>query len=178
MNKAYLIAPLILLAAFGFFYTTALKEMRLKEKQKAESVARLKAEEDNRKRIVEEKATADAQKRQAQREAEDKAKEEKKQKEYNDALTKLKDEANDYATQADKFTKEAADLDSQITAARVNREKLNRDTLELTKQVELAKISRRNAELELQRMVEMVARKLSENAIAVPPPPPLAPPAK
>lgn len=178
MNKAYLIAPLILLVAFGFIYSSAVKEMDAKaERQKMEKAAKDKVEAD-RKAEVERKATLDAQKRQAQREADDKAKEEKKLKEYNDALTKLKDEANDYAAQADKFTKEAADLDAQIAAARTNREKLNRDNLDLSKQVELAKISRRNAELELQRMVEMVAKKLSDNAIATPPPPPLAPPVK
>jgi len=89
-------------------------------------------------------------------------------------MKKLKDEADDYANQAAKLSKEAADLETQISQSRNDKERLARETLELNKQVELAKISRRNAELEIQRMVDMLGRKLNDSSIAsMPPPPPL-----
>jgi len=172
MNKSYLIVPVVLLILFGFFYNGALKEMKAKEVAKQEEIARVKAEEAARKKVIEDKATAEAKKRQEEREAADLAKEQKKQRDYEDALKKLRDETNDYATQADKLAKEAADLEIQISQGRTERERLNHETLELAKQVEQAKINRRTAELEIQRMMEMVAVKLNESSIATAPPPP------
>ncbi|MDI1250458.1 MAG: hypothetical protein PSV13_16465 [Lacunisphaera sp.] len=173
MNKSYIIVPVVLLAVFGFLYRGALQEMDAKQKALAAQAAQVEETEAKRKKEVEDKANADAQKRQEQRAAEDLAKAEKKQREYDDVMKKLKDETSDYTVQSAKFAKEAADLEQQITQTRNEREKLNREALELSKQVELAKINRRNAELEIQRTMEMVAVKLNESSIATPPPPPL-----
>lgn len=81
----------------------------------------------------------------------------------------LQDEAANYAAEADKLAKEAADLENEISQTRADREKLNREALEIAKQVELAKINRRNAELEIQRMVDMVAKKVGASSVANPP---------
>lgn len=175
MNKSYFIVPIVLLALFAFLYRGALQDMDLKQKNLEEQAARIKAEEKMKKDEIEAKANADAQRRQEQRAADDLAKEQKKQREYDDVMKKLKDESTDYATQSATFAKDAAALEIQITQTRNEREKLNREALELSKQVELAKINRRNAELEIQRMIDMVAKKLNDSAIATPPPPPLAP---
>ncbi len=177
MNKSYLIVPAVLLAVFGFFYNGALKEMHDKEVARQEKIDRDAAAEKKRKAEVEDRAQKDAEKRLAERAAADKAKEDKREKDYQDAMTKLKDEADDYASQTAKLTKEAADLDASILQTRNDKERLTRESLELTKQVELAKINRRNAELEIQRMIDMVAKKLNESSIAIMPPPP-PPPAK
>jgi len=173
MNKSYVIVPVVLLALFGFLYRGALQDMDAKQKTLADKAARAEAEVAKHKKEVEDKANADALKRQEDRAKEDAAKAEKKEREYQDIMKKLKDEATDYTVQSDKYAKEAADLELQISASRNEREKLNRETLELSKQVELAKINRRNAELELQRMMDMVAKKLNDSSIATPPPPPL-----
>ena len=171
MNKSYLIVPVVLLVLFAFFYTGARKEMRAKEAARQEEIARTKADELARKKVIEDKATAEAKKRQEEREAADLAKEQKKQKDYDDAIKALEDETAKYATEAAKHAKEAADLEIQISQTRSDREKLNRESLELAKRVEQAKINRRTAELEIQRMMEMVARKLNDSSIAVAPPP-------
>ena len=136
--------------------------------------AAAKADAD-RKAEIEKKAQAEAAERQKKREADDAAKAAKKEKDYQDAMSKLKEEADDYASQTAKLTKEAADLDASILQTRTDKERLTREGLELAKQVELAKINRRNSELEIQRMLDMVAKKLSDSSIAVAPPPPLAP---
>lgn len=173
MNKSYIIVPVVLLAVFGFLYRGALQEMDAKQKALATQAAQVQESEAKRKKEVEDKANADAQKRQEQRAAEDLAKAEKKQREYDDVMKKLKDETSDYTVQSTKLAKEAAELEGLITQTRNEREKLNREALELSKQVELAKINRRNAELEIQRTMEMVAVKLNDSSIATPPPPPL-----
>ena len=177
MNKSYLIAPIVLLAVFGFLYNGALKEMQTKADNQA-AVLKVKLDaEKKHKEEVEARATKDAKDRQDKQDALDQAKEDKKKKDYEDALKTLRDETAKYATEADKLSKEAADLEIQISQARTEKEKLNRETFDLAKQVEQDKINRRNAELEIQRMIEVVGKKLNDNNVVIPPAPPLAPPA-
>ncbi len=178
MNKSYLIVPVILLAIFGFTYNGALKDMRAKEVMNQEIAAKKKAEDQKHKDEVEKKATEDAKKHQAEREAADLAKQQAKDAAYTDAMNKLREEADDYAAQAAKLSKEAADLDKQISDGRNQKEQLAAQALDLDKAVELARIRRGNAELEIQRMIEMVATKLKDSSIAASPPPPLQDPAK
>jgi chromosome segregation ATPase len=124
------------------------------------------------------KAQEDAKERQAKREAEDKAKADKKEKDFQDAVGKLQADINEYSGEADKFAKEAADLEIQLTKLRSRKEQATREAFELAKQVELAKVNRRNAELEIQRMVDMVAQKLNSSPLSAPPPPPPPAPAR
>lgn len=174
MNKSYLIVPIVLLAIFAVLYKGAVKDMEIKAAHQAE-VAKARADEEKkRKDEIEAKATEDAKKRQDEREAADLAKEEKKKRDYEDALKALNDEAAKYSTEADKLAKEAADLELQISQGRTDKEKLNAATFDLAKKTEQLKINRRTAELEVQRMIEMVSKKLNNNSVIVPPPPPLA----
>jgi len=173
MNKSYLIVPIVLLAVFGFLYNGALKEMDAKAASQLAATEKRNAEEKKRKDEIEAKATADAKKRQDEREAADKAKEEKKIRDYEEGLKALRDETAKYSGEADKLSKEAADLELQISQARTDKEKLNRETFDMAKEVEQTKINRRNAELEIQRMIDMVAKKLTDSSIVIPPPPPL-----
>ena len=172
MNKSYLIVPAVLLAVFGFFYNGALKEMHAKEVARQEKLDREAAADKKRKQEVEDRAQKDAEKRLAERAAADKAKEEKKEKDYQDAMRKLKDEADDYANQTAKLLKESSETEAAITKGRADKERLNREALEISKQVEQAKINRRSAELEIQRMVDMVAQRLGASSLAQMPPPP------
>ncbi len=178
MNKAYIIVPAILLAVFGYTYKNALNEMQAKEVALKAQSERKKADEKKHKDEVEARATLDAKKRQDEREAADKAKEDKKIREYDDVMKTLKDEASKYSTEADKLSKNAADLEIEISQARTAKELLNRETFDLSKQVEQDKINRRNAEIEIQRVIEIVGKKLNDNNVIVPPPPPITPPAK
>ncbi len=172
MNKYYFIAPAVMLAVFAFFYNGALKEMDLKEQKHQQELAAAKAADDARRKEIDEKAQADALKRQQERDAEEKAKRDKKEKEYQSAMTQLKDEADKYSNEADKYAKEAADLEIQLTNLRIQKEKTNREAFEMTKQVELAKISRRTAEMEIQRLVEMLGMRAEKSTLAAMPPPP------
>ena len=77
-----------------------------------------------------------------------------------------------YVIKKDNIPQSVFDLEAQIAQNRNAKENLIRENLELSKTVELTKINRRNAELEIQRTIEMVAKKLNDSSIAVPPPPP------
>ncbi|MEJ1972674.1 MAG: hypothetical protein WDM96_09515 [Lacunisphaera sp.] len=174
----YVLMPGIMFGIFLFFYFGAVKEMGAKaEKQKIEKAAKDKIEAE-RKAVIEQKALADAEKRQKAREEEDAKKAADKEAAYAKVMSQLAAEAADYNAQADKLAKEAADLDISISQARTNKEKLNRDTFDLSKEVELTKINRRNAEIEIQRMVEMAGKKIADSSVAIAPPPPLQPVAK
>lgn len=172
MNKYYLIVPAILLGAFLFFYNGALHEMEAKEAAKMAEKAAIKAADDKRKAEIEAKAAADAKRRQEERDAEELARLEKKEKDYQDAMKKLKDESDNYSAEADRLAKEGADLEIQLSALRTQKDKSSRETFELAKQVELAKIGRRNAEIEIQRMVEILGTKAGASSLATLPPPP------
>lgn len=171
MNKFYIIVPIVLLGVFIFFYRGALKEMAVRDAEKARIAQIEKEKDDARRKEIEEKAAADARRRQEEREAADRAREEKKQREYNEGMRALTEEADRYVAEADRNAKEAAELEIQLGELRNQRDKFNRDVFELAKQVELAKIDRRNAELELQRMVDMVGQRVGASSFAIVPPP-------
>lgn len=172
----YVLLPVILLVAFlftpGAGYFSSMKELEEKNLRIKAEKDKVKAAEDARRTEIEAKATAEAKKRQEQRDAEERAKEQKKIKEYEDAMKQLRDEATKYANEADAFQKDANALDLQLNELRSLKEKTNREVFELNKQVELAKVSRRTAELEIQRMVDMVAQRLGASSLAQMPPPP------
>lgn len=171
----YLVIPGIMLGIFIFFYLAAVKEMDARELTRAEAKAKADKEEADRKALIEKKAVEDAEKRTREREAADAAKAAEKEAAYQKVMTQLRTEANDYNTQADKLNKEIQDLDLAISQSRANKEKLNRETFDLAKQVELDKIARRNSEIEIQRMVEIAGKKMATTSISMPPPPPALP---
>ena len=180
MNKYYFIAPLALLLAFLFVpnmgYFSSMEEIEAKEKLHLQEIATEKAAKDARDKEIQARAEADALKRQKEHDADEQAKLEKKEREYQTAMNTLKDEADKYSNEADKFTKEGNDLEIQLSNLRTQKEKVNREAFETTKAVELAKINRRSAEMEIQRLIEIVGTKAEASTLAALPPPP--PPAK
>jgi len=174
----YVVTPGIMFGIFLFFYNGAVKEMHAKEaRQAAEKAAKDKVEAD-RKAEIEKKALADAEKRQREREAEEAKKASEKEAAYNNVMKQLATDTADENAQADKIAKDVGNLEISITQARSDKEKLNRETFDLAKEVELAKVNRRNAEIELQRMVEIAGKKVADSSVAVLPPPSMQPTGK
>ena len=175
----YVLLPVVLLLAFlftpGAGYFSSMKELEEKNRRVAAEKKAAKEADDARRAVIEQKAAEDSKKRQEQRDAEERAKEQKKIKEYEDAMKQLRDEAAKYAAEADGFQKETNALELQLNELRNTKEKSNREVFELAKQVEMAKVNRRNAELEIQRMVDMVAQRLGASSLAQMPPPAPAP---
>lgn len=170
----YLILPAVMLAAFlftpGMGYLAAQKEIAARVAAREEAVRQTKAAEDAKRAEIQQRAEEDARARQRENEALERAKEEKKRKEYEDAVNKLKEETATYIRETEAFNKENAALEVELGKLRDRKESLNRENFDLAKQVELAKIERRTAELEIQRMVGMVSRTLSASPLLAPPP--------
>jgi len=174
----YVVMPGIMFGIFLFFYNGAVKEMHAKEEhQKMEKKAKDDAEA-ARKKVIEDKAIADAEKRQKDREAEDAKKAAEKEAAYNKIMAQLASDTADENAQSDKIAKDVGNLEISISQARSDKEKLNRETFDLAKQVEMAKINRRNAEIEIQRMVEIAGKKVADSSVAIAPPPSMQPTGK
>jgi len=174
----YVVLPGIMFGIFLFFYNGAVKEMHAKEAaQLAAKKAKDQAEAD-RKAVIEKKALDDAERRQKERAAEDAKKAAEKEAAYTKVMTQLSSDTADENAQADKLAKEVGALEISISQARSNKEKLNRETFDLAKEVELAKVNRRNAEIEIQRMVEVAGKKVADTSVAIAPPPTMQPTGK
>ncbi len=178
----YVIIPGILFLAFvltpGVGYVSAQKDMAAKEETRQAAVKAKQDAEDARRRAIEAKAAEDAKQRQLEREQKEREKADKKARDYSDAIQKLNDDIALYSGEADKLALDASNLELQLNTLRNNKEAANRAAFDLSKQVEFAKVNRRNAELEIQRMVDIVAQRLNASPLSAPPPPPPAAPAK
>lgn len=174
MSKFYVIIPVFFLIVFGVYYSQVAKpQMEAQVQAKEQQIQKEKDEEEAHRKEIETKAAEDARKAQAARDEKEKQRLDRlqRQKEEQDRL--VRDETAKYENEAAKLSKDIAAMELQIADLRNKREATNRDVLELSKKVELAKIDRRNAELEIQRMYDMVAQKIDNSFLArMPPPPP------
>lgn len=172
MNKYYLIVPIVMMATFAFFYNGAKKDIAQKLADKQTVIqAQQKKEADEKKRI-EEIAQKEAIAKQAQRDADEAEKIRKKEQKYNDDMAKLEAETKGYLAESDRLTKEINQLEIALLNARSQRDKTGSEAFTLSKKVEEAKVSRRSAELEIQRLIEMLRTRTSTSSLAVIPPPP------
>jgi hypothetical protein len=169
MNRFYIIVPVVLLVLFGAVYWQHSKGAEQKAEAMRAAAAKAKADEDAKHAAAEKKAKEDADRRSEERRKEEEAKEAARKAKYDADTQKLKADVAQNNTDADNLNKQAAKLEAELTNLRAAKEKANHDAFELTKQVELAKIDKRNAELEVQRMTEMVARRAADSSMARPP---------
>ena len=90
----------------------------------------------------------------------------------------IRDGTNAALAEADKYSKEANALQIELDRLQKEKDRLGREAFDLAKQVEAAKVERRNAELESQRMIEMIARRASDSSLVRMPAPPAPAPAR
>ena len=173
MNKFYVILPVALLILFGgYYFKVAKPEMAATVLADEKRIADERAAEEAKRKEIEAKAQDDARKAQAVRDAKEHERLEKAQRDKDEQDRKVLDETTKYAKEAEKLSKQIAALEIEITNLRNKREDMNREVLELAKKGELAKIDRRNAELEIQRMYDVVAQKVAASSLTQAPPPP------
>jgi septal ring factor EnvC (AmiA/AmiB activator) len=171
MNKFYFIFPVVLLIVFGVYYTqVAQPAMAAQVLVEQKRLAAQQAAEDARRKDIELKAQEDARKAQAARDEKEREHQEKLRAEKEQQERDLRAETAKYENDAARLNKQIADLEIAITSLRNQREETKREAFELAKKVELAKIDRRTAETEIQRMYEMVAQKIADSTLTQVPP--------
>jgi predicted RNase H-like nuclease (RuvC/YqgF family) len=174
MSKFYVILPTCLLIVFGVYYTQVAKPAMAaataaEQKRQVDQAA---IDEANRHQI-ELKAQQDAIRQQEERAKKDLEREEKARKQQEDQDNQVREETNRWLAESATLTRQTADLQKEIADLRNQREALNREVYDDAAKVEIAKIDRRVAELDLQRMYSIVGQKVDESFLTkIPPPPP------
>lgn len=172
----YLIFPSLLLAVFLTFYFMDAKRVAERDRLHAEEVVRRNAEEAQKQADLKQRAEADAKKRADERAAAEAKKEADKVARWNKAGKDIQDAMDKSVAQSNLHSIKIAALEAELDSLRTLREKTNAEYMDLLKKVELAKIERRSAELEIQRTTEMIARRAADSSMTKPVLPP-APPA-
>lgn len=168
----YLVFPGVMLGLFLVFYSTHVKEAELRE-ENAKRVAMEKLEKEKlEKKIAEQRAAEDSAKRQAEREAEEKKKEDDRRRKQEAADKEVRDQTAEYRAEADKSAKLVAQHEITLDKLRQAREQLVREEIEVAKQVELARVAKRTAELQQQRLTQQIATRADSSSMAQLPPPP------
>ncbi len=162
----YVISVGSMLAIFLVFYTTETKKREAKEKQRAADVAAKVAAKKAEQAAIEAKARADAEKRAKDAADAAAAKEAERTAKWEAVGREIQEATNKHLADADRYAKRSAELELQLTNLRAQKEKLNREAFELAKQVELGKINRRTADLEIQRITAMIAAKAGQSSLA------------
>lgn len=161
----YLIVPTVLLAIFLFFFFAHREEAREKQIAHKAAVAQREQEETTRKAEIERKAREDAERRSAERLAAEKQKEADRIAKWEEAGRKIQEDTVRYNAESDVLAKKAAVLEIELDALRQSKAKINAEVLILNKQIETALIDQRTAELQNQRMVQMIANRASESSL-------------
>ncbi|MEY2880395.1 MAG: hypothetical protein RLZZ15_2775 [Verrucomicrobiota bacterium] len=172
----YIIFPGIMLGLFLAFYFTHKKEADALEEKQLMEARQKEAAEVAKKKKAEQEAAANARENQRKHDEAEKSKEETRNAKQAAADKEVKDKTEADIVRADKASKEVAAREIELDALRKKKEQINKEAFELAKQVELAKIARRNAELESQRMHGRISRIAGESSLSRMPPPMPVPP--
>ncbi|MET0263318.1 MAG: hypothetical protein ABW223_10500 [Rariglobus sp.] len=168
MNRFYLIVPVLLLAIFGGIYWQYTNSAAAHAAEKAQAVAAEQKVEADKKAEAERQARADAEKRTAIRLAEEQKKDAEKRARHEEESRVIAADTARYTEQLKTLTAEAAAMEKKLAELRAKRERLNAESFSLARDVELMRIDKRNAELEIQRLTEMVARQAGNTTLARP----------
>jgi len=169
----FVIFPGILLLIFLFFYhqTTAMREVR--EQAHAEAVAQQKAADAAHKQMIEDKARQDAEKRAADAAADEAKKEADAAAKKKAERDKIQGETDKYNAEIDRYTTDNATLQAQLDGLKKQEDQDNRAEFDLEKRVQDARVTERTSELDIQRMVDMIATRAAQSYLTrMPAPPP------
>jgi ABC-type Na+ efflux pump permease subunit len=173
----FVISPALMLAVFIVFYLSDRAQSEIREKAHQAELDRQKADAAEKKAAAEAKAKADAQKRDEERAAEVARVAKEKQDKYDADMARIKAATDKSNATAQKFADQVSELTIKLDNLHKQKDELTRHNFDLIKQVQLAEVARHTAEMDIQRMVEMISDRADQSAMSkMPPPPP--PPAK
>jgi glucose dehydrogenase len=165
MNRFYLLIPLVLLALFGAAYAQhrQQREAELVARSTAASAAKAAAQEQQA--DAERKAREAADQRSAARQREAQQKEEAERVRRESETAQIEADTQAHLGQARQLRVELAAVERQLAAARSANAAETAQVLALAREVELARIAKRNAELELQRTTAILARCAAQSGL-------------
>jgi hypothetical protein len=161
----YVLSPLAMLGLFLLFYLPAKDEMRAKENAQLEAAKEKHAKEEADKAAIEDRARQDAIKHDEERKAEEKAKADKKAADWAEEGKKIQNDTDLANADIEKYGKKVSDLEIQLDTLHKKHDSITRESFEVGREVELAEINRRNAEFDIQRMLEMIRQRLDQSLL-------------
>jgi hypothetical protein len=171
----FVISPAAMLAVFLVFYYANRAESERREHEHQVQLDKQKADADEKKKIAEQKAHEDAERRNQERLADEAKVAKDKQDKYDATMAKIQDQTNSSNATAEKFAKEVSELTIELDTLHKQKDALTRETFDLAKKVEQGQVERRNADMDIQRMTDMIAQRADQSAMAKMPPPPPPP---
>jgi chromosome segregation ATPase len=165
MKKFYYIFPVCLLITFVTLYSRFSAASYAVEAEKAQRVADAKMAQEKTKAEAEERSREDSQKRAAERLAEERTKEAEKAAKWDAESKRIAAETEKYNSQLASYNSEISSMQKQIEDLRATKETRTRELLDDEMQVELASVGKHNAEMEIQRMTEMLMRRVSKSSL-------------
>jgi len=159
----YIIIPIVFMGLFAGYYVVETKKMEVirlerEAKAKADAEEAARKQDELRKRSAEEARIA-AEKRAADQKAKDDAKEAT----YQEGLQKIRNERDKYIADQNKYKEEIAVLEKELADILADIEKLSRESVTMNQSIVAALIERQNAEMEVQRLANVVARHATDS---------------
>ncbi len=165
MKKFYYIFPVVLLVSFIAMYSRFSATSDAADREKADRIAAVKHADEKAKAEAEARSREDSQKRAAERLAEERAKDAEKAAKWDAESKRIAEETEKYNSQLASYTSSVAAMEKQLEDLRATKEKRTRELLDSEMQVELAAVGKHNAEMEIQRMTEMLLRRASKSSL-------------
>lgn len=171
----YFIAPVLGLGVFLFFYFSHVEEAERSLKLKKEKAELVAQEEASKKAALEDRARKDAEAKAKQRADEEAAKEATKVENWNKQGREIKEATDEAIAKASAHTASIVALEKELVELRRKKENANREALQVAMNIENLKAERRVAELEIQRLTNLLIKKAEGSVLAAPPAAPAAP---
>jgi len=168
----YVFGPGIMIAVFLCFYLSSKAETDKRIAEEKVHKAQLEKEAEETKAAAEKKAQDDAEKRNIERAEAEKKLAQDKQDKYDADMRRIQADTDRFNAEVDKYSKEVSELSIELDSLRKQKDTLTREGFDMAKKVELAAVTRRNAEIEVQRLVQMIAARADQSIMAKMPPPP------
>jgi flagellar motor protein MotB len=171
----YFVVPLIGLIVFVFFYISFADQAEKAEIARKAEIVRKTEEEQQRKAVLEERARQDAAKKAQERADADALKEREKTAKWEKQGKDIQDDIDDAIKTSSELTAKIVQQEKELANLRKAKENANRDLVEAARAVEQAKVDRRGAEMNIQRLTAFLAKRAEDSALAAPPALPVAP---
>lgn len=161
----FVIFPGIGLAVFVIFYISFSNQEAAAALRHQQEVARQNAIAEHKKEEAEAKARADALQREKEQKEQEAAAEAAREKKFEDELHKVQSDIATYSAEADAYARKASELQIELDALHREKDKASRRDFELLKEVEQAQVQQTDAQLQIQRMVDMIARRADQSTL-------------
>lgn len=170
MPRLYILVPCVLLVLFGGVYWNHARTARAETAALAAEQARVARAEADQQAAAEQAAREAAEQRAIERAESEARAETERREQWQAEQARLTAEVAELQTKTDKLTADVSAAQKTLAALEARREQLRKQNLAAGLDVERQRIAKQTAELELQRLITLLARRngAADPALALP----------